>query len=142
MRYCTQCRHLTPGEPLFCNVCGRTYDVRLCPRLHVNPRSAQLCSQCGSRDLSRPQPPTTFVNRLSMTALRLLPLILLGVISLAVLLAFVEAVLTNAQVQGQLLAILLLLGACWWAYMQLPSPVRSGISRLVRRNKGDGGRHH
>src|SRR5438445_562240 len=56
MKYCYACGHRTRGEPLFCNFCGRSYDVKLCPKLHVNPRSAEACSQCGSRDLSIPQP--------------------------------------------------------------------------------------
>jgi hypothetical protein len=41
---------------LFCNSCGRSYGVNLCPKLHANPRLAEACSQCGSRDLSIPQP--------------------------------------------------------------------------------------
>src|SRR6267378_3273322 len=56
MKYCYACGHTTGGEPLFCNSCGRSYDVKLCPRLHVNPRLAEACSQCGTRDLSTPQP--------------------------------------------------------------------------------------
>ena len=56
MKYCYECGRVTAGEPLFCQFCGRTYNVKLCPRLHVNPRFAEVCSQCGSRDLSTPQP--------------------------------------------------------------------------------------
>ncbi len=55
MRYCFSCRHITSDKPLFCNHCGRSYNVKLCPRLHVNPRRAEACSQCGSRELSTPQ---------------------------------------------------------------------------------------
>jgi hypothetical protein len=55
MKFCYACGHTTGGEPLFCNSCGRSYDVKLCPKLHVNPRIAEACSQCGSRDLSIPQ---------------------------------------------------------------------------------------
>jgi len=55
MRYCWSCKRLTVGKPLFCNHCGKSYDVKYCPRLHENPRGAQACSQCGSRDLSLPQ---------------------------------------------------------------------------------------
>lgn len=56
MKFCYACGHTTGGEPLFCNSCGRSYDVKLCPKLHVNARIAEACSQCGSRDLSTPQP--------------------------------------------------------------------------------------
>ena len=55
MRYCFSCRHITSGKPLFCNHCGRSYNVKFCPRLHVNPRGAEACSQCGSQELSMPQ---------------------------------------------------------------------------------------
>src|SRR5882724_4370705 len=56
MKYCYECGRMTPGEPFFCNFCGRSYDVKLCPRHHPNPRIAEVCSQCGSHDLSTPQP--------------------------------------------------------------------------------------
>src|SRR2546427_7721468 len=56
MKYCYECGCTTAGEPLFCNFCGRSYAAKLCPKLHVNPRLAEACSQCGSRDLSTPQP--------------------------------------------------------------------------------------
>ena len=48
MRYCNQCHRITPGEPLFCNLCGRSYDFKLCPHRHPNPRNAEVCSECGS----------------------------------------------------------------------------------------------
>src|ERR1700689_3103953 len=56
MKYCYYCNRMTTGEPVFCNFCGRSYNVKLCPRLHVNSRISEVCSQCGSRDLSTPQP--------------------------------------------------------------------------------------
>ena len=56
MKYCYHCDRVTIGEPLFCNFCGRSYDVKLCPKLHVNSRRTLFCSQCGSRELSSPQP--------------------------------------------------------------------------------------
>ena len=142
MRYCTKCHHLTAGDPLFCGVCGATYNVRLCPRLHMNPRGAQVCSQCGSRDLSEPQPPVSFFTRWMLSGLQLLPFAVLMLLSLLLFFAFVQAVLTNQEVQGQLLVILLFVGIGWWVYMKLPHPIRTGVSRLVRRRKGDGGRHH
>jgi hypothetical protein len=55
MRICYHCGRLTAGHPLFCTTCGRSYNAKLCPRLHPNSRAAEACSQCGSRDLSTPQ---------------------------------------------------------------------------------------
>lgn len=54
MRYCRNCRKFTAGEARYCQFCGRTYGVKLCPRGHRNPRAANACSECGSKDLSTP----------------------------------------------------------------------------------------
>jgi hypothetical protein len=67
MKYCYHCGRITTGEPLFCMFCGRTYDVKLCPRLHVNARFADCCSQCGSRELSTPQPKVSFYRKAAET---------------------------------------------------------------------------
>src|SRR2546421_9664902 len=56
VKFCYHCGRVTVGEPLFCNFCGRSYDVKLCPRLHPNPRGTRVCSKCGSAELSTPQP--------------------------------------------------------------------------------------
>ncbi len=56
MKFCYACGKTTTGKPLFCNFCGRSYDQKLCPRLHPNPRKAEACSRCGNRNLSMPQP--------------------------------------------------------------------------------------
>src|SRR4051794_27941094 len=60
MRYCFNCSRMTLGKPLFCTFCGKTYEAKLCPRLHANPREAQVCSECGSRDLTTPAPKPPF----------------------------------------------------------------------------------
>jgi hypothetical protein len=140
MRYCTSCRRFTEGQPLFCSGCGNSFDVRLCPRLHANPRSARVCSQCGSRELSTPQAVGPLLVRLSNHFLSLLPGMALLLLSIALFVAFLETVLTNQDVQGQLIVILLLLGVAWWAYSKLPAPIRHGVSRLIRRRRGNG--HH
>src|SRR5438552_18431561 len=56
VKFCYHCGRVTVGEPLFCNFCGRSYDVKLCPKLHANPRGTRVCSKCGSTELSTPQP--------------------------------------------------------------------------------------
>jgi len=56
MRYCSNCSKLTAGKGPFCNFCGRSYNVRLCPRGHVNSRASEACSECGSMELSTPAP--------------------------------------------------------------------------------------
>lgn len=37
---------------MFCHYCGRTWQVRLCPRGHENDPDAQFCGICGSADLT------------------------------------------------------------------------------------------
>ncbi len=64
MRYCNHCRKFTAGKAPFCNFCGRSYGVKLCPRGHSNPRAAEACSECGSKDLSTPMPPNSGMSRI------------------------------------------------------------------------------
>jgi hypothetical protein len=142
MRYCTACHNLTAGEPMFCGTCGRTYEVRLCPRLHPNPRFAQVCSQCGSHDLSQPQPEVFFLTRWMWTAGRLWMFVVLMLLSLLTLVRFIEVALNSEEIQGQLLVIVLFLGLMWWAYTRLPSPIRRGIGGLMGRKKGNGKQGH
>jgi hypothetical protein len=73
---------------------------------------------------------------------RLWVFVVLLLLSLLVLVAFVDVALNNQELQGQLLAILLFLGVLWWAYTKLPSPIRRGIGGLIGRKKGDGKQGH
>src|SRR2546427_9169501 len=86
MTYCFHCGNLTMGKPLFCNRCGRSFDVRLCPRLHPNPRHAEVCSQCGSSELSTPQPKVSIWWRVLAFLIRVLIGTFLTVLSILVLL--------------------------------------------------------
>lgn len=54
---CNYCKECSPETNPFCSYCGRSFGVRLCPRLHPNPARATYCGTCGSRDLSLPHPP-------------------------------------------------------------------------------------
>ena len=73
MKYCHQCHKLTIGEPVFCNHCGSSFGLKLCGRLHSNSRSAQVCSQCGSRDFSTPQPKVPIILRPFVAVLHVAP---------------------------------------------------------------------
>lgn len=52
MRYCPHCERLSPGKPVICHYCGRSWQVRLCPRGHANPWDANFCGTCGNTDLT------------------------------------------------------------------------------------------
>ena len=123
MTYCYNCGHMTAGEPLFCSKCGRTYDVKLCPRLHPNPRGAEVCSKCGSRELSTPQPKIPMSLKLLAILVRLgLGLLLFyGTVRLGI------ALLQTAQVQQALVAIGMLLGCLWWMWSKLPDWFQEAI---------------
>lgn len=141
MRYCTNCRHITPGQPLFCNFCGRSYDVKLCPSRHTNPRSATVCSQCGSRELSSPQPRAAFAIRLLLRLAWVAGGVFLLLVTVLFFLELLEALLHNPAVQTQAFCVGLVIAILWWLYMQLPGFVRTGLRRMVRRGKGKGGEH-
>ena len=105
MNYCYNCGHITPGEPLYCNYCGRSYDLKLCPRHHPNPRSADVCSKCGSRELSTPQPKVPAMWKHSANVIRLG----LGLLLLYVTLSFFIDLARTTQFQQALVCFGLLL---------------------------------
>jgi hypothetical protein len=134
MKFCYQCGRMTAGEPLYCNSCGRSYDVKLCPRHHANPRSAEVCSQCGSRELSTPQP------RISVwwKILEFLAKVIFGVLLVYLTLAGFVALLKTPQFQNALIVFGILIGLLWWLWSELPEWFR----KLVRRSIGRKERSH
>jgi hypothetical protein len=126
MKYCYQCGHITPGDPFYCNHCARSYDVKLCPRLHQNPRGAEACSQCGSRELSTPQPKIPMSWRLLAIVVRLGAGLLLFYISLTLLIDIVQ----TPQFQQFFIACGVLVGGLWWLYSKLPDWLQELIRAL------------
>lgn len=131
MKYCYHCGRLTSGEPVFCQFCGRSYDVKLCPRLHANPRFAEVCSQCGSRELSTPQPKVSSWWKVLEFLLRILFGIVLVYLSLSLL---VEG-LKSPVVQAGLVLLGLLLLVLWALWMMLPEWFRKFVHRHVMRKE-------
>jgi hypothetical protein len=143
MRYCYYCNHMTTGEPLFCNSCGRSYNVKLCSRLHVNPRSAEVCSQCGSRDLSTPEPRVPFWVPIIEFLVSAIPGAVLTVISLLAVILVILAVLQNPRMLVALVFLGIALGFLWWIWSQLPAWFRTAVYRLLKRKRdGDSRRGH
>ena len=134
MKYCYQCGRMTNGEPLFCNHCGRSYDVKLCPRQHVNPRGAEVCSKCGSRELSTPQPKIP----MSLRLLALLARLSLGLLLFYATLTLVIDLVSSPEVQRALVAFGFLLAALWWLWSKLPDWFQEAIrSFWVNRRRRD-----
>jgi hypothetical protein len=142
MRYCFNCDRITPGDhPLFCNTCGCSFDVKLCPRRHVNPRTAEACSQCGSPDLSTPQPRRpAWVLPLGFL-LSVVPGAFLTFTSVVVFLAAITAVLQRPDMIVVLILLAIPFGILWGMWSELPSWFRSWVYRLLkrRRDRRDGG---
>jgi hypothetical protein len=139
MKYCYHCNHVTPGEPLFCNYCGRSYDVKLCPRLHINPRNAEVCSLCGSREFSTPQPKMPLGTRVLVVLTTVAVGAILFLTSLLFIIEVLKAALSNAHVQTALAGMAILIALLWWMWLQLPQWLRKMIQRCLhwmRREKG------
>lgn len=131
MKYCYECGRMTAGAPRYCQFCGMTYDVKLCPRRHENPRFAEVCSQCGSRELSTPQPKVSSLWRV----MEFLARVLIGLLVVYVLLSFLYGMFTTPRVADALVALALLLAALLILWGMVPSWFKS----LVRKSLGKGG---
>src|ERR1700704_1751372 len=107
MRFCLNCHRITIGEPLFCNFCAHSFDARLCNARHINPRNAEVCAQCGSRDLSVPAPRLPFWLRPALFLLSLVPGVVLALLLVMVAVALVQEIATNGQLQTQLVILFL-----------------------------------
>ncbi len=109
----------------------KLHDVKLCPRHHQNPRGAEGCSQCGSRELSTPQPKLPMSWRLAALLLQFVLGILLVYGSLSLLIALIR----TPQFQQFLVATGLLVGGAWWCYSKL----LDWLQKLIRAICGGGG---
>jgi hypothetical protein len=136
MKYCFHCNHVTVGEPLFCDHCGRTYDVKLCPRLHMNPRAAEVCSQCGTRDLSTPQPKVPLWARLVLPFTVGLVGAFAGLVSLVFILSVFQELIQRQEMQTGLVFFGILILVMWWSWAQLPKSIRELVYRWLKRKRG------
>src|SRR6266446_6082024 len=137
MKFCNQCRRITTGEPIYCQFCGSSFDAKLCPSRHLNPRWAVVCSQCGSRDLSTPAPRLPVWLAPLVFILSLLPGLVLVLLMVLAVIGFINALLTSQQIQLQFMVLILILGILWFAYIHLPHFIRDLFRSLWRRKKKD-----
>ena len=99
--------------------------------MHVNPRFAEVCSQCGSRDLSTPQPKVSLWKRVRVVLLK----IVLGAFLVSGSLALLIAALLRREVQEGLIALGLLVGVLWFLWSMLPNWFRSFIRWALKKRK-------
>ena len=141
MLYCYHCRRLTPGEPLFCTFCGRSYDTKLCSRLHPNIRTALVCSQCGSEDLSLPQPEARWWFPLVLLFITTLPGLGLLAFSVWLLVPLAEALFSGFEPFPIAAALVLPLALAWLVYGRSLQAVRNTFARGIRRRQKGVSRH-
>src|SRR5438552_1376245 len=131
MKLCLNCHRTSAGKPTFCNFCGASYNVRLCPRLHINPRSAEVCSQCGSRDLSAAQPKPSLLIRPLLLLLSISPGVLLLAGLAAVAVAIIQKLFSDPNGLLPLTLIGFALGLLFFLWMLLPNFLKKFIKRLL-----------
>ena len=137
MKYCYACGQTTGGKPLFCNFCGRSYDVKLCPSRHMNPRMAEACSRCGSRNLSLPQPRIPLLWRILAVAFLLVIGVCLAAFSSAFAIEVWKSLVASGALSGELVAHGLMLAVLWGLWSILPDCLRIVIRRLLKRRSDD-----
>lgn len=135
MKYCYNCNKITSGEPLYCNFCARSYNVKLCPRAHVNPRSADACSQCGSRDLSTPQPRVPLWVPIFEWLLSFIPGVFLGFATIILAVFLIRELLRQPGMMFAGAMLLIDLGILWWIWSQLPAWFRTLIYKMLKRKR-------
>jgi len=119
MKYCYNCNRATIGEPLFCNFCGRSYNIKLCPKLHVNPCNAEACSHCGSRELSLPQPKVPFWATILLFFLSVITGLILAIFSIVAVAFFIRHFLNAPDMLLALTILQLILGLLWWGWTEI-----------------------
>ncbi len=135
MRFCNKCKHLNAGKNPYCQHCGSTFNVKLCPRMHPSPRAAQYCAECGSSELSTPQPKVPILGRPFVFLLELGPGILLLLMLCSYLMYFVYRLIEEPNGLLQPMVIGLLLGLLLFGWMNLHSRVRKWRSGFGGGNK-------
>jgi RNA polymerase subunit RPABC4/transcription elongation factor Spt4 len=136
MTYCYNCGRITPGDPLFCHTCGRSYDTKLCPRLHPNPRSAEVCSRCGSRDLSVPQPKVAFGTRVLEWIVRMVLGIVFVMLTFTIVFEFVIEILRTPSGQAGVVVLGGLIALLGWLWTKLPEWLRKFVRKHFTKRKG------
>jgi hypothetical protein len=113
----------------------RPENIKLCPRLHVNPRNAEACSRCGSRELSTPQPKVPFWATILLFSLSLVPGLILAIFSIAAIAFFVRHLLNTPDMLLALAILQILLGTLWWGWTQIPLFFRKTIHKMLQRRR-------
>jgi hypothetical protein len=101
----------------------------------VSPRGAEVCSRCGSRELSTPQPAIP----VGLRFLALMARLVLGLLLFYATLELVIALARSQAVQQFLVACGILLAILWMLWSRLPSWSREALRDfwVKQRNHDD-----
>lgn len=128
---------------MFCNFCGASYSVKICPRQHINPRSAETCSQCGSRDLSGPAPKVPLLLKPLLLLLGVSPGILLLMLLIGALGLVVQKLVTDPSGLLPSMCLVFLIGLLFLLWIMLPNFLKRFLKKLfTSSSKGRQAKKH
>ena len=133
MKFCFECAHITGGGTAVCNFCGRSYNTKLCPKMHPNPRFAEACSRCGSRDLSVPQRKVPFAFVLAAWVIQSFTGLTLGLLSIRIALSIVRGKYSHSA-GNKTLILPVALCLFWLLWVALPTFLRRLIRKILDRD--------
>jgi hypothetical protein len=131
MKRCNECFRYAVGQPTYCPFCGRSYNVRICSRGHVNARHVQFCTTCGNTDLSTPAAAEGRLARLSRWSLKLVLAVALVGVALALLVGILASI-DWSSLAGPLVTLVFMYGFLYWTTTLLPGPVKK-VGRAAGR---------
>lgn len=100
--------------------------------MHSNPREARVCSECGSNDLTTPQPKLPFLLRLALATLDVVPGVALLLVSVIFFIADLYVLVKRPDLQFRYMLFGLVLGLVWLGYMDLMNALRHKLHRRIR----------
>ena len=111
------------------------YNIKLCPKLHVNPCNAEACSHCGRRELSLPQPKVPFWATILLFFLSVIPGLILAIFSVVAVAFFIRHFLNAPDMLLALTILQLILGLLWWGWTEIPLFFREAIHKMLQQRR-------
>jgi hypothetical protein len=101
-----------------------------------------VCAQCGSRDLSTPAPRKPLWLVPTLWLVRVVPGVLLILLSLLLVVNFIQAVPEHPELFRPFLGAGLMLALLWYVYVHLPAPLQRLLKRKGSKGHKGGGSSH
>lgn len=118
MKYCSFCKRISPGQPVHCQYCGRTFGVRICHHCReANPREALVCRNCGSAELSETSKPLPYW------------MVFIKVLFWIFILTLIIGIIRNLEL---LLTLFVVLGLLGFGFLFIPPVVRKVLNMILK----------